>query len=262
MNLTITILGCGNSEGTPTVGNHWGACDPAEPRNRRSRPSIAVQSATTTIIVDTGMDFRDQMNRENITSVDAVLYSHAHSDHVSGIDDLRSLYKRTQKLINVYGDEATIKELTERFNYQFVEKFKIYPQVLGANIITPDKFCKLMTLGDITFIPFEQDHGTCKSLGFRFGDLAYSTDVVDLPPESVKALQGIKTWIVDGAGNNAQINRVHYTLARLYEANKAVGAAQVYITHLSPDMDYKKLCAELPPGFTPAYDGLKIECRV
>ena len=262
MNLTVTILGCGNSEGTPTVGNHWGACDPAEPKNRRTRPSIAVQSAETTLIVDTGMDFRDQMNRENIKTVDAVLYSHAHSDHVSGIDDLRSIYKRTNKLMNVYGDEATMKELMERFNYQFIEKFKIYPQVLGANIIGSDQFCKTMTLGDITFTPFEQDHGTCKSLGFRFGDLAYSTDVVDLPTESIKALQGIKTWIVDAAGYNMPINRVHYTLERLYEAAKAVGAKQIYITHLSPGMDYKNLCSELPPGFTPAYDGLKIECNI
>lgn len=260
MSAILTILGCGNSEGTPSAGNHWGLCDPAEPKNRRTRPSVAVQSANTTIIIDTGTDFREQLNRQDIRKVDAVLYTHAHSDHVGGIDDLRPFYKRTKQRIPVYGDKATLDELQERFDYQFVEKFQIYPQVLEAHVITQSQLCKPMTIGDISFIPYEQDHGTCKSLGFRFGDIAYSTDLVDLPPESLRALQGIKTWIADGAGYHMPINRVHYTLERLIEANKAVGAKQVYVTHLAPSMDYKKLAAELPSGFAPAYDGLQIPC--
>lgn len=262
MKLDVTILGCGNSEGTPILGNDWGLCDPVEPRNHRTRPSVAVQSQNTTLIIDTGPDFREQMNRADIRDITAVLYTHAHSDHINGIDDLRSIYKRTRERVHIYADAQTMDELRLRFNYQFLEKSSIYPQVLEGHVIENFQLGQPMTIGDITFTPFEQDHGTCKSLGFRFGDLAYSTDLVDLPPQSIAALKGIKTWIADGAGYHMPINRVHYTLERLIAAGKALGAENVYITHLSPAMDYQKLRAELPEGFAPAYDGLKLTAQL
>ena len=260
MSVTVTILGCGNSEGTPSIGNEWGACDPAEPKNIRTRPGIAIRSAKTTLIIDTGPDFKAQMNRENIKTLDAVLYTHAHGDHIMGIDDLRPIYKRKREAIHIYGDQATITELRTQFSYQFIEKATIYPKVLESNVIPASQFGKPMTIGNIEFIPFEQDHGTCMSLGFRFGDLAYSTDLVGLPAQSIETLQGIKTWIVDAAGYKMPINRVHYTLEKLYEANEIVGAKQVYLTHLSPAMDYRTLTEELPKGYAPAYDGLQIPC--
>jgi phosphoribosyl 1,2-cyclic phosphate phosphodiesterase len=256
MTLKITILGCGNSAGVPSIGNHWGNCDPAEPKNRRLRPSIAVQSATTTLVVDTGPDFREQMNQENIQMLDAVLYTHPHGDHICGIDDLRILRMRHKKLIDVYGDRATLGEMEERFNYMFIERTALYPQALVPHVIEPSQFGQTISVGDIHFIPYEQDHGTCKTLGFRFGNLAYSTDMVNLDDRAIAILQGIETWIVDAAGYKMEKNMVHITLRQLYDLNKRVGAIQIYLTHMSPAMDYQTLCKELPAGYAPAYDGL------
>lgn len=262
MSLKITILGCGNSAGTPAIGNHWGNCDPNEPRNRRLRPSIAVQSETTTLIIDTGPDFREQMNRENISRIDAVIYTHAHNDHIAGIDDLRVVRHRSKQLVNIYANTETIEEIQERFSYMFNEGvISIYPQVLQPHVIPDSQFGRTLTIGDISMVPFNQDHGTCRTLGFRFGDLAYSTDVVSLSEESCRILSGVKTWIVDGAGYKIENNLVHLTLRQVYELNEKIGAEKVYLTHLTPGMDYRSLLKELPAGFEPAYDGLVLTAQ-
>ena len=259
MNLTVTILGCGNSAGTPAIGNYWGNCDPDEPRNRRTRPGIAVQSATTTLIVDTGPDFREQMNREDINDLDAVLYTHAHSDHITGIDELRVLRNRKKKKIDIYAAPDTMSEIRHRYDYMFVEKAAIYPSAVEPHIIAPETLGQPMTLGDIIFTPFAQDHGTCTSLGFRFGSLGYSTDVVRFDDKALKILKGIDCWIIDAAGYKMERNMVHLTLRQIYDYNKIIGAKMVYLTHLSPLMDYQTLRRELTDGFEPAYDGLRIE---
>lgn len=256
MTYKITILGCGNSAGVPSIGNYWGNCDPAEPRNRRTRPGIAVQSAATTIIIDTGPDIRDQMNREDIRNLDAVLYTHAHGDHVCGIDDLRLFRLRNKKYVDIYGSRETLSELQMRFNYMFIEQAAIYPKVLNPHIIEPDHYGLTMKIGDIEFIPFEQDHGTCRSLGFRFGDAAYSTDFVRLEDKALDVLRGVKTWIADAAGYKMEKNIVHVTLPQLMDMNDQVGAERVILTHMSTAMDYQTLLKELPAGYEPAYDGL------
>jgi len=263
MTLKVTILGCGNSAGTPAIGNHWGACDPAEPKNRRSRPCILVQSAKTTLAVDTGPDFRDQMNREDIKTVDSVLFTHAHCDHTAGIDDLRVLKLRFKKLINIYSDKETMDEIRMRFDYMFAESAPVYPQIVEPHVINPSQFGKTMAVGDIDVIPFEQDHGTCKSLGFRFGNLAYSTDMVRLGEQALKALKGVEIWIADAAAYKMETNLVHLTLRQLLDLNdNHVKAKKVYLTHMPPSMDYRTLLKELPKGYEPAYDGLVLEAQI
>ena len=263
MSLKITILGCGNSTGVPSIGNHWGKCDPHEPRNNRLRSSIAVQSESTTIIVDTGPDFRAQMNRADISHLDAVLYTHAHSDHIMGIDDLRMIRIRGNKLVPVYGNAATLADLTGRFKYLFEGgKSVLYPPVLQAHEIRANSYGKSMKVGDIDFIPFDQDHGTCRSVGYRFGDLGYSCDIVNLDKAAITTLAGIKTWIVDGAGYHHQDNVVHANLETIYRLNEKIGAAQVYLSSLTLAMDYQTLVNELPDGYAPAYDGLKITAMI
>lgn len=261
MSVKLTVLGCGDSGGVPTIGNHWGLCDPLEPRNQRSRSSVVVRSETTTILIDTGPDLREQANRVGINTIDAILYTHMHSDHIMGIDEIRALNKRLGFITTpVYGTKETIDDIVGRFDYLFVQQHKIYPTVLEPNIIAPDKYTKPMTIGDIEFIPFIQDHGTCESLGFRFGSVAYSTDMVNMPPESFEVLKGVKTWIVDAAGYNMERNMVHARLQDVYRYNEIVGAEQVYLSHLPPGIDYKTLQSETPAGYDPAYDGLELIC--
>ncbi len=259
MGLKITIMGCGNAAGVPAIGNVWGACDPAEPRNRRSRAALAVQSAATSLVVDTGPDFRDQVNRAGITQIDAVIYTHPHSDHLNGIDELRYIRNRTKKLVPIYVDKPTLEELEQRFSYLFIERHGgIYPRVLDPQLITPAHLGQTLTIGDIGVVPFEQDHGTCTSLGLRFGSLAYSTDMVDLGQQALEVLRGVKTWIVDGGAYNFPENPVHATLRQVYALNEIVQAERVIITHMPGFMDYATLRRELPEGYEPAYDGLEI----
>jgi len=258
MKAKLKILGCGNSSGVPATGNIWGECDPNEPRNRRRRCSVAVQSQNTTLIIDTGPEFREQMNEAGISDVDAVLYTHAHGDHVNGVDDLRILRFRQKKLIPVYGNSETLAEMKKRFAYMFDGgDHEIYPPVLNANEL--DLTGGDMLIGDILLGPFAQDHGTCTSTGYRFGDLAYSVDMIALSDDAIDSLKGIKTWIVDCAAYKDDGNIVHANYDKIFALNEKIGAEHVYLTSLSLAMDYQTMRDELPEGFAPAYDGLEID---
>ncbi|MGQ0527494.1 MAG: MBL fold metallo-hydrolase [Alphaproteobacteria bacterium] len=260
MKAKITVLGSGNSTGVPAIGNYWGACDPAEPRNRRTRCSLAVQSETTTLVIDTGPDFREQLNSAGISMIDAVLYTHAHGDHINGIDELRTLGMRAKKLMPIYANKWSLDDLEVRFHYLFRGgKSEIYPPILESHLIDEKQFGKPVQVGDIIFTPFDQDHGTCNTVGFRFGDFGYSVDICDLDGRALETLKGIKTWIVDGAGYKSTTNKVHAGLEKIYELNEKIGAVQVYITSLSLAMDYRILKKELRDGYEPAYDGLAFE---
>lgn len=261
MSITFTIMGSGNSAGTPSVGNFWGNCDPDEPKNRRTRPSALVQSETTTIVIDTGPDFREQVNRHDVSDIDGVLYTHSHGDHIYGMDDLRIYRLRNKHLVDVYGTKETLGEMQARFEYLFIQKADIYPQVLRPTILSPDDMGKPMIIGDIEFIPFIQDHGTCKSLGFRFGNLAYSTDMVALDDKAVDILRGVENWIADGSGYKMPKNIVHCTLKELYKLNEDINAQRIYMTHLTPAMDYQTLLNETPDNYYPAYDGLSFKVQ-
>lgn len=252
-NLTFTILGCGNSTGVPIPGNRWGDCDPKEPKNRRMRCSLMVQSPITTIIIDTGADFREQMNKHDVQYIDAVFYTHMHGDHTAGIDDLRA-YKFIQKEnIELYASPETLDSLRPRYNYIFEGGVSsCYPPLVNVNEIYDDPF----TIDDIRVVPFQQDHGTCKSTGFRFGDTAYSVDIYDLDDRAIMALKGVKTWIVDAAGYHNENNKVHANLKTIYSLNEQIGAEKVILTSLSVNMDYQTLKKELPAGYEPAYDGM------
>ncbi|MAE51941.1 MAG: MBL fold metallo-hydrolase [Micavibrio sp.] len=256
--LGVTILGCGGSAGVPAAGNYWGACDPNEPRNFRSRCSIVVQSDQTTLIVDTGPEFRMQVNRENINTVDAVLYSHYHGDHVDGIADLRTFRFRNKALVPIYANDETLEVFDRNFPHFVNAGDSIYPQILEPRLIEKNAYNKPMRVGDIDFIPFEQDHTTCKTLGYRFGDFAYSVDVLKIDEAGLRTLKGVKTWVVDSAGYKHDDNLVHINLKNIYEYNKIIGAQRVILTSLTLAMDYQTLLSELPDGYEPAYDGLRL----
>lgn len=243
----------------PKIGNDWGKCDPAEPRNRRSRPSIMVQNGPDTIIVDTGVDFREQLNRENITSVSAVLYTHLHSDHVNGIDDLRVLRDRERRDIPIYGTADTLALLQVRFDYMFEQVSDLYPAVVIPHTISPQDIGKELKIGTTSYTPFLQDHMNMMTLGFRFGDVGYSTDMANLDDVAINALKGVKVWIADGTNLYLDTPGPHANMPRLLELNAKIGAEIVYLTHMKTNLDYQTLCRDLPPGMRPAFDGLKIQ---
>ncbi len=253
----LIILGCGSSAGVPAIGNWWGACDPNDKRNHRTRPSIALQTDSTLIIVDTGPDFREQMNRENLGVPDAIILTHEHSDHVNGIDELRVLQRLNNKRkFPVYADKHTLDNLYKRVDYMFKDSENgFYPSVCDAEIMAMGH---KITIGDIALTPFEQDHGTIPSLGLRIGDIAYSTDVKRLDEAAFSTLRGVETWIVDGAGYHSETNPVHANIKEVIAMNERIEARQVILTHLPPTMDYKTLVGELPPGIIPAIDGMTL----
>lgn len=261
--LKITFLGCGDSAGVPRIGGDWGECDPADPKNRRTRPSILVQSATTTIIVDTGPDFGLQLTREHIRTLDAVLYTHDHSDHVAGIDDLRIIRGRMDRNIPVYLDATTYKSLSERYGYMFYQVSRFYPVMIESRVWGQSDFGKAQRIGDIDFIPFEQDHGQGNiSLGFRFGDFGYSTDMRNLDDKALSVLKGVKVWVADCADYAQGHGTLHADFPVVQRLNAAIGAEMVYLTHLKMFYDYQKMVAQLPQGYAPAYDGLVINAKI
>lgn len=254
--MKVTILGCGTSGGVPLIGNDWGTCDPNNPRNRRSRVSILVEEGDTTLLVDTTPDMRQQLLDCNLKTLTAVLYTHAHADHAHGIDDLRSVNWLIKKPVDIYANRATIQELQERFAYIFQcggNQSEFYrPR------ITPHLIEGPLQIGSINITPYAQNHGPVQSLGFRFNDFAYSTDVHLMDEVGYGVLKGVKTWVVDCVRETPHPTHSH--LEQTLQWIDRVKPERAYLTHMNNSLDYATLAAKLPEDVEPAYDGLVIEC--
>ena len=262
--LRLTILGCGASYGVPRVGNDWGHCDPNEPKNRRMRCAALVErfgdgDARTTILIDTGPELRFQLLAAEVRHVDAVLYTHPHADHIHGIDDLRSFWLNSRRLVDVYCDATTMARLEQGFGYCFrSQPGSNYPPILRShNIAAGQPLTITGAGGPITVEPFRQVHGEIESLGFRFGRLAYSCDVSDFPKESLSAISGLEVWIV-GALRHA-LHGSHLSVAQAVGWIERMRPVRAILTHMHVDLDYWQLKNELPAHIEPAYDMMKIE---
>jgi phosphoribosyl 1,2-cyclic phosphate phosphodiesterase len=253
--MRITMLGCGGSGGVPQVGGLWGACDPANPKNRRRRSSILVEAEGGRVLVDTSPDLREQLLDAAIDRLDGVLYTHGHADHLHGIDDLRGLNRVMRQAIPVWADQRTLATISERFGYVF------RPLQPGDGFykptLTPHEITGAFAVGGIEVLPFEQDHGFSKTQGFRFGPFAYSTDVVELDAAAFAALRGVGAWIVDCL--RYEPHPTHSHLAKTLGWISRVGCARAVLTHMDPGFDYETLRTELPAGVEPGFDGLTIE---
>lgn len=255
--MKITVLGSGSSGGVPMIGPVWGNCDPNNPKNHRRRASILIESETTRLLVDASPDCRRQLLDANVSSLDGVVFTHAHADHCHGIDDLRWVNQFMGRAIDVYSDVESYEEMRQRFEYAF-EPFDgpdqgyFYRPVLEWTEIGKGRF----RAGDIEFISYEQDHGRSTTLGLRFGDVAYSTDVVRLDEDAFEVLDGIDTWLVgclreEWHPNHANLETVLGWIERLQPR-------QTIITHMNHMLDYNELSEKLPNGAVPAYDGMVI----
>lgn len=252
--MRAVILGCGTSFGVPRVGPEWGVCDPNEPRNYRRRVSMLVEEGDTRLLVDTSPDLRAQLLDAGVGFLSGVLYSHDHADHTHGIDDLRGIAYAMRKRIDIYGTAETLAVLRRRFDYIFEEKHG-YPAICTQHEI--DIGAGAFVLGDIEVLPFEQEHGPVTSVGYRFGPIAYSTDVGELPEASFAALEGVEVWIVDALRYEPHPTHAH--LERTLEWIERLKPRRAILTHMTWDMDYATLKSQLPEGVEPAYDGMVID---
>lgn len=262
MSHRLTILGCGASGGVPRVAAMWGQCDPQQPKNRRRRCSVLVErietAGSTTVLVDTGPDLREQLLAVRLTALDAVLYTHDHADHTHGIDDLRMLAYTMKRRIPVHLDAATRIILETRFEYCFkTPEGSSYPPILTAHTITPSVPVEIQGAGGgIAALPIPQQHGDIQSLGFRFGNVAYSPDISGFVDGSERHLEGLDVWIVDALRYTPHPS--HFHLKRALEWIDKLKPKRAILTHMTSDLDYDRLVRELPPGVEPAYDGLAV----
>ena len=266
--LEVTILGCGSSGGVPRADGNWGACDPANPRNARSRCSLMVRRSSeegperqTTLVVDAAPEFRLQTAAAGARRLDALLLTHDHADQCHGMDDIRVFALVQRQKIDCWMDGVTRASLERRFGYLFHGE-DLYPAI-GEARTTPAHGAVWTVDGPSGAIPvttFDQDHGPIRSLGYRFGNMAYSSDIIDLPEESFGALADLDVWIVDALRYTPHPTHAHVdkTLAWI----ERVRPKRAILTNMHIDLDYAELARRLPSGVEPAYDGMRFSVEM
>ena len=263
MSLRFTILGCGSSMGVPRVALGWGDCDPNNPKNRRRRCALLVertnpQGRRTRVLVDCTPDLRMQLLDAEVDWLDGVVITHEHADHTHGIDDLRPLYIAKRRRVDVYVDEPTSRSLHARFGYCFMTPpGSNYPPIASEHRLVPGQALTVEGQGGpIPVLPVLQDHGDIPSLGFRFGNVAYSADIKSLPPESLAAMAGLDLWIVDALRKTPHPS--HLNVEEALAWIERVQPKRAILTNMHSDLDYETLRASLPPHVEPGYDGLTV----
>lgn len=266
MSFELTILGCGSSAGVPRVSQGWGACDPSNPKNRRRRCAAHVErrgvAGATEVLVDLGPDIREQMLDRGVRSLDGVLLTHAHADHIHGIDDVRPIVIQTRRLVPTYMDEFTAGEVKAKFGYIFeTPPGSQYPPLLHEHRLAPGRPAIIDGAGGkVEAIPLLFRHGEIDALGFRFGDIAYCPDVSDIPPETQMLLEGLDVWILDALRYRRHPS--HLTVGEALAWIDRLKPKRAILTNLHTDLDYARLVAELPPHVTPAFDGMRVDIAV
>ncbi|MCX7627608.1 MAG: MBL fold metallo-hydrolase [Methylophilaceae bacterium] len=251
--MQLIVLGVGSSAGTPVIGCDCTTCTSPNPRNKRSRSSVAIEMDTgEVILIDTSPDLRTQALRENLRRVDAVLYTHVHADHLNGIDDLRAFCQIGRKQIPVYGNQATIDNIRARFDYALRDPGPEWDiPVLRAHVVeSPFEIC-----GEtVTPIPIEHGHSTI--LGWRIRNFAYLTDVSGIPASSLDLLQGLELLMLDCLRYTP--HHGHINVKQSIEYAGLIGARITYLIHMTHELEYESLKKQLPANIHVGYDGLRI----
>ena len=255
--MKITILGCGTSVGVPSLGIlGWGKCNPNNPKNRRQRSSVLIQDKGVNILIDAGPDVRNQLLNAKINTIDAVLITHTHSDHISGLPELRPFYFGDRKNIPIYGNSKTLNDLKIAFDYLFEKK------PTSPSYFTPPMTLNEIKEGNMNFFNFDLDifnqhHGNIDTLGFKFNNqFAYSTDVVEMPEKNFKLLEDLDLWIVEGLRDEPHEAHAHFDLT--FEWIKRVKPKKSILTHLA-HVDYDHVLSICPKDVYPGYDGMEFE---
>ena len=258
--LRFTILGCGSSGGVPRLGGHWGDCDPNNPKNLRTRCSMLIEriadQGVTRVLIDTSPDMRQQLLNAGVGELDGVVYTHAHADHVHGIDDLRMIVFNMRERLQVYADQDTCNALMDRFGYAFVQPAgSSYPPILDLNLIK-GSFSIDGAGGKIDLHPFRVAHGNIDALGFRCADLVYLPDVSAMSDDAWIAVQGAKCWIVDALRRTPHPTHSH--LDQTLEWINRAGVERGVLTNMHIDLDYATVQAETAAHIDPAFDGMTL----
>ena len=259
--MRVTLLGTGGSAGVPMIGGangfgEWGACDPAEARNIRTRASIAVQAGQGTLLVDTSPDLRSQLISNGIKDIEAVLFTHAHADHIMGLDDLRLVNRVIGRPLDAYATQQTLEEVLQRFGYAFRPWAppNFFRPVLVAQPVLPDQ---TIEVAGMSVRLFDQDHRFVHTLGLRIGGFGYSTDAVALDDAAFAALEGVDTWVV-GCFQRTP-HQTHAWLDLVLEWIVRLSPRRAVLTHMGVDMDWAWVSERLPKGVEVGYDGQVLE---
>jgi phosphoribosyl 1,2-cyclic phosphate phosphodiesterase len=262
MTLTLTILGCGSSAGVPRPALGWGACDPANPKNRRRRCSLLVERGSdrgvTRILIDTSPDLREQLIDAAVDHIDAVFLTHEHADQTHGIDDLRSVVLHQRRRIPVFLNQSTAEHVVLRFSYCFVSPpGSDYPPILDNHPIEAGESRTVEGRGGtVTLSAFNLQHGQISTLGYRIGDAAYTPDVSDIPRESWRHLENLELWILDGLRYAAHPS--HFSVNDALSWIERFRPRRAVITNMHSDLDYEVLRQSLPAKVVPAHDGMRL----
>ncbi len=262
MGVKVTLLGVGGSTGVPSIGGpdgggDWGACDPNESRNRRTRSSIVLESSINErLLVDTSPDMRSQLLACRIPSIHAVLFTHSHADHILGLDDVRILNRIVGRPLTAYATQQTLAELTKRFGYAFRpwQPPGFYRPVLVGEQVAP---AQMIEAAGLRVTLFNQNHGRVDTLGLRVGGFGYSTDVVKLDDAAMAALKDVDTWVVSCFLRKGP-HWTHADLDTVLGWVDVLRPRRTILTHMGPDMDWDWLKANLPAGIEPGYDGMQL----
>ncbi len=253
--MIFTLLGTGTSQGIPVLGCPCKVCESTNSKDKRLRTSLLIQQDDFTLAIDSGPDFRQQLLRENVKNLDAILYTHSHQDHVAGLDDIRAFNFFQQKPMDVYATQEVQQNIRREFYYAFDEK-NDYPWIpkVKFHSITLSPF----QIGHLKIIPVEVMHHKLSVLGYRFGEFTYITDASKIAEKEIEKIKGSKILVLNALRKEKHIS--HFSLAEAIELSQKIGPEKTYFTHMSHQMGlHDEVSNELPDGIYLGYDGLKIE---
>jgi phosphoribosyl 1,2-cyclic phosphate phosphodiesterase len=253
--MKIILLGTGTSQGIPIIGCKCKVCKSKNSKDKRLRTSAYIETDGLKILIDTSIDFRQQMLKYNVTDIDAVLYTHHHVDHILGMDDLRQINQRLNKFIDIYGNETTIREIKTTFRYALNKQLIRYMAVPLVNFHI--RINKSFKIRNTKIIPVEVFHGRVKIYGFRIGNFAYITDCSGIEEKEMKKLYGLEVLVINALRRRP--HPTHFNLEQAIEIAKILKPEKTYFTHITHDLMHNETNAELPKNIKLAYDGQKFE---